>query len=186
MKTPSQKHDYLKLLFLVLFLLGLTLFGLIGDSLKILYVAIPLLLPYIFVFIYEYFRDTNNPTKEFQYNEIQVEKLLKTGIPITINFERAIKDITELSSQRNEDIEILQEFLFSFKEIVDNKTEEVFSLVELKYKIGKKDFLKKIILPFSKQSTIFIKKIQKSTTVYYNEESPHQSIVDLQFIEKYT
>lgn len=144
MKSPCQKHDYLKILFLVLFLLGLTLCGLIESSLKILYIAIPLILPYIFVVIYEYFRDTNNPKEDFQCDEIQVENLLKTGIPITINFEKAIKDITELSPQKNEDIEILQQYFFPFKELVGNSGEETFTLIQLKYKIGRKSFQKKI------------------------------------------
>lgn len=185
MKSPSQKHDYFKILFLVLFLLGLTLFGLVENSLKILYIAIPLILPYIFVVIYEYFRDTNNPQEDFQCNEIQVEKLLKTGIPITINFEKAIKDIIELSPQRNEDIEILQQYFFPFKELVSNSGEETFTLIQLKYKIGRKFFQKKIIFPFSKQSTIYILKMNKSTILYYNEESPHESIIDLGFLESY-
>lgn len=147
--------------------------------------AIPLLLPYIFVIIYEYFRDTNNPQEDFQCNENQVEKLLKTGIPITINFEKAIKDITELSSQRNEDIEILQQYFFPFKELISKSSEETFTLILLKYKIGRKSFQKKVIFPFSKQSTVYILKMNKSTVLYYNEESPQESIIDLEFLENY-
>ncbi|MEJ5102578.1 hypothetical protein [Chryseobacterium sp. MYb328] len=79
MKTPSQKHDYLRILFLVLFLLGLTLFGLVEDSLKILYIASPFILPYIFVVIYEGVVDYY--MGEYSDNEAFAQYLLEMDIP---------------------------------------------------------------------------------------------------------
>lgn len=174
----------MKFFFLLLFFLGICLLIFIEENIKILYVVVVLLLPYIFIVIYEHFRDEMKQKQENHYDEIFLQKLLKTGVPVIINFEIAVNNIEEKIITRNEDFDYLRQF-FLLNILSDNQIDEVFTLVELKYKIGKKVFLKKIFFPFSKQSTESILKMQKKTTLYYNPKSPQESIVDLQFITNY-
>ncbi|MEN4759609.1 hypothetical protein ABEG63_04640 [Chryseobacterium sp. C39-AII1] len=185
MKDFSKKHIYLKLFFLILFLLGLSLFSLIEENIRILYISIPLLFPYILVVIYEYFKDKSITKRKNAHDEILTEKLLEIGIPVTINFEKGIKSIEEKHFQENENIGIFREYFWPIEYLFGNRSEEIFTLVELKYKVLGKTYIKKVMFPFSKQSTISLLKFQKTTILFYNEENPQQSIIDLRFIDGY-
>ena len=150
----------------------------------ILPIAIPLILPYIFLVLYDYFIK-----KRKQQNKI--DEILKNGKQINIDFTVSIVEVREVSQDENTDLKILKTFLFfpfynllNFSEN-DKKKADFKTLIRIRYNYEKKSYTKDFFLPFSKTNSEICLKLQKHTNLYVNEMNPDESIIDLDFVKDY-
>lgn len=159
----------------------------VKENPLILPFAIPLILPFLICLLLKFFIVNGNEKKEDYQKKTTHEYLLSYGEIIKIDFTKSINEIRELDVENNIDFEIIKELLFfPFHNFFVKKNIMKWSSVKIKYKIENKYFYKEFIVPFNKETTGRVLKLNKTTILYYEKDNPVNSIIDLKFIEEFT
>ena len=144
--------------------------------------AIPLILPYIissFLKIYHNKKEENKKKDDSQF-------LVNYGKKAIIDFKKSVKEIEEFNKYSNTDLEIIKYFIFfPLNNFTTQKIVVEGSTIKIEYKVNYKKYYKEFQVPFNSETTKQILKIKTSTVLYYDENNPSNSIIDLKFLEEF-
>lgn len=154
-------------------------------NLKILYIAIPLILPYFIYSVNKRFLKKNE--REILIDKVKSEidnGAIFGGEKIEINFNKNVVDMIEQRVDRNDFLGLLDDLHFR-RWYFPKMTFDLYTIVKIKYRIDGKNYYKKLMFPFSLENTKTFLKMNATTNLYYDRENIEDVEVDLRFLKDY-
>ena len=194
MKQLEKIHLICLFIFIIgLFLLGIEGYGIYSKGIYrtssnpiFLPFAIALIIPYIISTFVKIFYDRQKQNDQKIVTNSNAKILVEKGKTIIVDFEKSIKKIIEIDENTNLDLEIIKESLFPIVNCFNsNEHIKKGSLIIVEYKVDYKKYYKDFTLPFNAKSTQTIFKLKKNTILYYDENNPSNSVIDLKFLEEF-